>query len=196
MAEESNPTDPRDFSFSDSFTWLDISGFEHLTSVRTDSMIGLLQEVSTLTVSILKAGGKPVVRFDRGNGHAPSPSPAGKPKPQMQQMEDGIPAVDAEGNPIMVDLPDDHHLFTVKELYHDTNKDRDRHMLKVVIEEPYEFSNGKWGISYFKPDGPVKGWNKWPLEKRIAPPPEAVYVVVRDPQNGGKFADVIQFLSA
>lgn len=172
--------------YSDSFKWVDANGFEHLSTVRSWTGGALLSGIEKATLAIVNKGGKPV-----SNKPAPAPSPESQ-KVQLT-TEDGLPVVDAEQKPVMVSLPPGTHLFTVKEVFHDTNRDGSKHMLKVVVAEEYQYSNGKYGISCFHPSPVFTGWKEWPTGQRFAPPVQAAKVLIRDPKEGGKYADVVEF---
>jgi len=70
------------------------------------------------------------------------------PKPKMQTAsttipvrdETGVPVVDGNtGKPVMTDLPEGVHLFTVSGLVHDKNKDAQKDILRVFsLEAPYK----------------------------------------------------------
>lgn len=175
--------------FSDSFKWIDADGFEHLSTVRAWTGSNLLAGISKTKLAIANQNGKPI-----NNKPAPMPETASQ---QIQMTtEDGLPVVDGNQQPVMTTLPQGTHLFTVKEVYHDTNKDGDKHMLKVVISEDYQYGNKKYGISCFRPGPEFTGWGDWPVGQRYAPPVKAAKVIVRDPKQGGKYADIVEFRPA
>jgi hypothetical protein len=105
----------------------------------------------------------------------------------------GVPIVDAQTmEPVMVDLPSDTHVFTIKEAWHDQTK-TGKDVLKVSTVETYQYS-GKYGISCFQPNDPAfDGWKSWPVGTKYAPPKGANKVLVRDPKDGGKYADILEF---
>lgn len=175
--------------YSDSFKWVDANGFEHLTTVRAWTGGTLLSGIDKATLAIANRSGKPA-------GFRP-PAPSAEAQKIQATTEDGLPVVDAEQQPVMVDLPQGVHLFSVKEVYHDTNKDGDKHMLKVVIhEQEYPYSNKKYGISCFHPGVEFTGWMDWKIGDRFAPPIKAAKVLIHDPKQGSKWADVVEFRPA
>lgn len=171
--------------FSDTFKWVDADGFEHMTTVRGWGDKSLSEGITKAKALIQYNGGKPA------NSRAPMPTPEND-KIQLR-TEDGLPVVDAEQKPVMVGLPAGTHLFTVKEVYHDTNKGGDKHILKVVLTESYEHGNGKYGVSCFHPGPEFTGWRDWPIGQRFSPPVQAAKVLIRDPKEGGRYADVVEF---
>lgn len=175
--------------FSDTFKWIDADGFEHMTTVRGWGDKSLNEGILKAKALIEYNGGKPA-------GKA-APMPTAESQKIQATTEDGLPIVNGQtGEPEMVPLPQGVHLFTVKEVYHDTNKDGDKHMLKVVInEQEYQFSNKKYGVSCFHPGPEFTGWMDWTVGNRFAPPVKAAKVLIRDPKPGGKYADVVGFRS-
>jgi len=193
---EQTPQDPKEYwqgfpeaPYSDSFKWTDEQGFEHLSTVRAWTGKNLLTGIDKMVSNIIDLKGKPI------NGK-PQPAPVAGPAQIQLKTEDGTPVIDAETRqPVMVNLPSGHHLFTVKEVYHDkTQSGKDN--LKIVLEEKYEFGNGKYGVSCFHPNGFYNGWKDWEVGKRFAPSREAAKVIIRDPKEGGKYADVVEFRPA
>jgi hypothetical protein len=173
--------------YSDSFKWIDDKGFEHLSTVRGWSFPAMLSSLQKAEQVILDTGGKPII------------SKENRPAPEAPKLE--APASQNPNEPRYVDpaeleLKPGQHVFTVKEVFRDKNGDGSKYMLKVVLEEQYQYGNGKWGISYFKTDGAYAGWTKWELGKRFAPSREAGRVIVEDPKPGGKFANIVAFLPA
>lgn len=175
--------------FSDTFKWVDADGFEHMTTVRGWGDKSLSEGIVKAKALITYNGGKPVGK--------PAAMPPAETQKVQATTEDGTPVIDGDQKPVMVPLPQGAHLFTVKEVYHDTNKDGDKHMLKVVInEQEYQYSNKKYGISCFHPGPEFAGWMDWTVGNRFAPPIKAAKVLVRDPKPGGKYADVVEFRPA
>ena len=173
--------------YSASIKYVDGNGFEVLATARGWTWNSLLSSLSKAEQTILDMGGKPIVSKDN------------QPKPEAPKLE--APAAHDPKEPRYVDpaeleLKPGQHVFTVKEVFRDKNGDGSKYMLKVVLEEQYQYGNGKWGISYFKTDGAYAGWTKWELGKRFAPSGEWARVIVEDPKPGGKFANIVSFLPA
>jgi len=167
---------------SDSLKWTDPQGFEHLSTVRAWSPEKLFKAIEHLQALILGADGKPM-------GQA-KPAPA-----KIQERDDsGLPVVDPEGQPVMINLPPNTHLFTVKGFYRGQNKDKTKDFLKVVVEEkPY---NSKYGLAVFHT--PFKEWENWPIAAEGTPglfTPDTKYghVVIRDPEGDSKFPEILEF---
>jgi len=169
---------------SDSLKWIDTQGFEHLSTVRAWSPEFLFKAMGRLQVLIINGGGEPI------NSKA-------KPAPTTVQERDdsGIPVVDGEGQPVLIPLPANTHLFTVKGFYRGQNKDKTKDFLKVVVEEkPY---NGKFGHNVFHP--PFSEWKNWPLAAGetpglFQPPvPNCGHVVMKDPEGDGKYPEIVEF---
>lgn len=175
-----------ELTFSDTFRYLDPAGFEHMVCVKAVTWEGLqilLQEARTDLVS---NNNKPLISSNLRITNEPLPSAESAPRT--------VPARDGGD---VIALPPDVHLFTVKELFHDTNQDGTYHMLKVVIEEQdYQYANGNYGISCFHPESAYPNWQKWQVEQRKSPSENADMVLVRDPQGKSKRAEVIEFRSS
>lgn len=188
-------TDQSPIQVSDSFRWLDSSGFEHISTIRAESWERLAYALAEAEGGILEVGGKPLISANLRPTNEPLPRADAPETGKVQERDEtGTPVVDGNGKAVMIDLPDGTHLFTVKEVFHDTNQGGDRHMLKVVLEEQsYAHANGKYGISCFHPESHFPKWKQWEVGKRYAPPATAAKVVIRDPKPGGKFADVVEF---
>lgn len=166
---------------SDTVKWIDKHGFSHMTTVRAWSREGLVTQTTLFIESIFADGAKP-----EGSNVPPAA--------QMQERDaTGLPVVDPEGKPVMVNLPDGVHLFTVAGVFHDQNKDKDKDILKVVtVEKPY---NSKYGVSCFHAPPEAEGWKAWPIgpDQKYAPPKGMGHVIIRDPQSGGKYAEIVEF---
>lgn len=189
VTTEQPKEDPRQYwqgfpeaPYSDSFKWTDDKGFEHLSTVRGWTFRAILSSIQKAEQAILEMGGRPAGKEPRPE--APKMAPPEEPDPHEPRYVD----------PAELELRPGQHLFHVKELFRDKTNDGSKYMLKVVLEEPYEYGNGKWGISYFKTDGVYAGWTKWELGKRYAPSREGAKVIVEDPKPGGKYANVVAFL--
>lgn len=173
---------------SDSCKWIDPQGYEHLTTVRAWTIPGLFDALVKLQGAIVNVDGRPI-------NQQPKPAPVAPPA-QIQERDDtGTPMVDADQNPVMINLPAGTRLYAVAALYHDQTKPKDgkpgKDVLKVITrEEPY---NTKYGVTSFG-HGP-DGWKTWPLgvENKFIPPAGFQQVVIRDPEPGGKYADVVEF---
>ena len=112
---------------------------------------------------------------------------------QKVQLRDeaGLPVVNQEGEPEMVDLPPGVRMFNTKALFHDKSRDGSKDLLKVItVEEPY---NTKYGVACFH--GGPEGWQSWPVgvENKYAPPKGFTKVAIRDPKEGEKYANVERF---
>lgn len=163
---------------SDSVKWIDTQGFEHLTTVRAWTATNLIDIVGKLQAAILATDGRPA---------------NAQPKTKVQERdENGTPVVDGEGKPVMTDLPQGAHLFTIKKVYHaktQTGKD----CLGIVTEEkPY---SGKWGVKCFHP--PFSEWKNWTVgdgePNYMAMPGDKKHVIIKDPEGEGKFPEVLEF---
>lgn len=126
-----------------------------------------------------------------------TPKQVGQPTPkdppqQKIQMHDssGLPVVDQEGNPVMENLPPGVHIFTISKLAHGKTKSG-KDVLKVWINEEYEFC-GKYGMNAFSDGGMINGWEEWPIDTPFNPQGVSK-VIVRDPKDGGKYANIESF---
>ena len=174
---------------SDNFKWIDKHGFEHQTTLRAWGPTELKHAFDNFTAAILADGAK----VER----EPKPIPQAEHTIQVTD-ETGVPVVDAQtGKPVTVALPNDTHVLTIKGVFHDQTK-TGKDVLKVVVVEPYPFNGGKYGISCFNPPSEFTGWKSWPIGNTTiyAAPPNASKVIVRDPENGGKYANILEFRPA
>jgi hypothetical protein len=166
---------------SDSFKWVDTQGFEHLTTIRAWTPSNLFSQMGKMQAAIIATDGKPVSTQQKVTA---------APVAQVQEKIDGMPVVDADGNPMMIPLPANEKLYTIKGFYHGQNKDKTKDFLKVVVEEKPH--NGKYGHNVFH--HPFNDWKAWPL---AADPPGLYsmpgygHVVLRDPKEGEKWAEVV-----
>ena len=172
---------------SDNFRWVDGAGFEHQTTIRAWTGAGLYKQVSEMAARVLETGGKPA-------GFAPAPA-----NTVPMRDETGDPVVDGNtGQPVMENLPEGVHLFTVAGLVHDKNKDGTKDILKVfTVEQPYHKG---YGVACFHPPAELKGYTAWAVTSKenkamYAPPESCKHVLIRDPKGDGKFADVVEFRS-
>jgi hypothetical protein len=166
---------------SDSVKWVDPQGFEHLSTVRAWSPEKLFKAIENLQVLVLGIGGKP-------SGQV-KPAPVAK---VQERDENGTPVVDPEGQPVMINLPSNTHVFTVKGFYHGQTKNG-KDICKVVVEEkPY---SGKYGHATFHP--PFADWKTWPVAGDppglFAPPAGCGHVVIRDPEGESKYPEIVEF---
>jgi hypothetical protein len=106
----------------------------------------------------------------------------------------GVPMVDAQTmEPVMIELPSDTHVFTIKEVWRDQTKDKSKDVLKIATVETYQYC-GKFGMACFHPNEPAfDGWKTWEIGVKYSPPRGVTKVLVRDPKDGGKYADVLEF---
>jgi hypothetical protein len=106
----------------------------------------------------------------------------------------GVPIVDAQTmEPVMVDLPSDTHVFTIKEVWRGQIPDTKKDNLHVTTLETYQYS-GKFGLTCFEVNDPAfDGWKSWPVDAKYAPPKGITKVLVRDPKEGKKYATVLEF---
>ena len=166
---------------SDTAHWIDKYGFAHMTTLREWSKEELATVIADFYSDVVTVGGKP-------------DGPALPPKAQIQERDEtGVPVVDGDGNAIMTNLPEGTNLYTVKAVFHDRTKTGNKDVLKVVtVEKPYDT---KYGVSCFHPPEAFNGWKDWGIgiEYKYAAPEGAGHVVIRDPKDGGKYADVIEF---
>jgi hypothetical protein len=170
---------------SDTFRWSDPQGFEHMLTLRAWHIKPLLKAIGEAQAEILVAGGKPA-------GQSVKPAPVAT---VQERGDDGLPVIDGEGQPVLIALPANTHVFTVKGFYHGQNKDKTKDFLKVVVEEkPY---SGKYGHPVFHP--PFAEWKTWPYPADGAAPglfaadPKYGHVVIRDPEGDGKFPEIVEF---
>jgi len=170
---------------SDTFKWVDGAGFEHMTTIRAWSGKLLYEQVAGFVGIVLNTGGKPA-------GFAPAPTnkiPA--------RDETGVEIVDGNtGEPVMTNLPDGVHLYTVSGLVHDKNKAGDKDILKVfTVEAPY---NKGYGVACFHVPAELKGFTAWAVTSKenkamYAPPENCKHVLIRDPKGDSKYPDVVEF---
>ena len=92
--------------------------------------------------------------------------------------------------PVYEDLAPKRHTFTVKALAHGKTQ-AGKSVIKVFIEEEYEHANKKYGMTAF--GGGPDGWEKWSENAQYSPPEGFGHVVVSDPKDGGKYANIDQF---
>lgn len=170
---------------SDTFKWTDGAGFEHMTTIRQWSGSTLYEQVAKMVARVLETGGKPA-------GFAPPPV-----NTIPVRDENGTPVVDGNtGQPVMTDLPEGVHLYTVAGLVHDKNKDGTKDILKVfTVEQPYHKG---YGVSCFHPPAELKGFIAWAVTSKdnkamYAPPETCKHVLIRDPKADSKYADVVDF---
>lgn len=170
---------------SDTFRWVDPQGFEHLMTLRAWHINPLMTAITEAQVEILGLGGIPAGK------QSVSPAPAA----QVQERdENGTPVVDPEGKPVMASLPAGTSMYTVKGMYHAQTK-AGKDALRVVVEEKPH--NSKYGHYCFHP--PFSDWKNWPLAASegtpalFAPPPGCGHVIIRDPQDGGKYPEILEF---
>lgn len=176
--------------YSDSFKWIDSNGFEHLSTVRAWTGGTLLTGIDKATSAIVSKGGKPA---------GGKPAPAQMPAPQAEETkiqlktEDGLPVVDVNQQPVMVQLPEGVHLFQVAGLFHGKTQAGKDYLGVKTVEQPY---SKKWGVKCFHPTG-INGWKAWQIGENeplvYAPPDNAKHVLIRDPKEQGGFADVLEF---
>lgn len=112
-------------------------------------------------------------------------------KQQVQlHTEDGLPVVNADGEPEMIELPKGTRVYTANAIWHDKTK-TGKDVLKVTtLEEPY---NTKYGVTAFH--GGPDGWKTWPLgiEHQYKAPKQFAHVIIKDPEGEGKYPEVIRF---
>lgn len=173
-------------TYHDSFRYLDPAGFEHLVGVEADTWEGLqilLQEART---DLISNNSKPLISSGL--------KVTNEPLPPANETPRTVPARDGGED---VTLPDDVHLFTVKEIFRDVAPSSDNTHVKVVIlEQDYPYANGNYGIACFHPETAYPNWRKWAQGARKAPSEHGDMVLVRDPQPGSKRAEVIEFRSS
>jgi len=111
--------------------------------------------------------------------------------------ENNTPIIDAQtGEALKQNLPDGVHLYTVAGLVHDKNKEGTKDILKVfTVEAPYHKG---YGVSCFHPPAELKGFTAWAVTSKenkamYAPPESCKHVLIRDPKDGSKYADVVEF---
>ena len=105
-------------------------------------------------------------------------------------VPDSDPVDEAFPEPVYEDLEPKKHLFTVKALAHGKTQ-AGKSVIKVFIEEEYEYANKKYGMTAF--GGGPDGWEKWSENAQYSPPEGFGHVVVSDPKDGGKYANIEQF---
>lgn len=194
MTEQTN-TPPARLPYHDSFRWLDGNGFEHITSISAPDWDTLAYLIGEAEGGIVNSNGKALISVNLRPTNEPA-APAPQPAKIQEHDENGTPVVTPDGKPVMVDLPDGTRIFSIKEIFHDTNQDGTKHMLKVVLNERYDHGNGKYGINCFHADDVYPGWRNWQKGQRFAPSPDAAKVIVRDPEPGKKWANIVKFLPA
>lgn len=171
------------FPLSDTFRWLDQNGFEHMACVRATTWEGLQILLSEAIADIVAHDGKPLI--------SSSLRVTNEPLPRAEDTPRTVPARDGGED---IELPDDIHLLTVREVYRDVAPNSNNTHMKVVIEEQdYQFANGNYGIACFHPESHFPKWKGWEVGKRKAPPEGAEKVLVRDPKPGSKRAEVLEF---
>lgn len=106
----------------------------------------------------------------------------------------GVPVVDAQTmEPVMIELPSDTHVFTIKEVWRGQTKEGKKDNLHVTTLESYQYS-GTYGITCFDVNDPaLDGWKSWPIDAKYAPPKGITKVLVRDPKEGKKYATILEF---
>lgn len=164
---------------SDTFKWTDEHGFEHMTTIRSWSFAGLLDQITKAGNSIVGAGGKAANAVKE------------QPKTTIPLVDGaGVQVVDSSGMPAVVDLPQGTRLFTVKAFFHDKTK-TGKDTLKVVTNEPPYDS--KYGVNCF--NGGPAGWKQWPegVENKYAPTDGFRQVIIRDPEGEGKYPQIVDF---
>jgi hypothetical protein len=185
----------------DSFRFMTKNGGEHIISLEAESYPELLSLIAEAEADVLQAGGVFLISnnlrpsFDLTKEYPdsnnpfevpplpPAPAPAPAAKSNEPRYED-----------ITTELEPGTHKFPVKEVFKDVNQKGDKEFLKVVIDGDYKYGNGNWGIALFKgSDTTFPGWKNWRKGQRYSPPVHAGYVIVKDPQNGGKWADIVGF---
>ena len=100
------------------------------------------------------------------------------------------PVDEAFPEPVYEDLEPKKHVFTVKALAHGKTQ-AGKSVIKVFIQEEYEYANKKYGMTAF--GGGPDGWEKWSENAQYSPPEGFGHVVVSDPKDGGKYANIEQF---
>lgn len=173
------------FAFSDTFRYLDPAGFEHLACVKATTWEGLQQLLEGARADLMAHDHKPLMSAGLKITNEPLPSANDTPRT--------VPARDG-GNDI--ELPEDVHVFTVKEVFRDVAPNSDATHVKVVImEQDYQYANGNYGIACFHPESVYPKWKSWTVNQRKAPAEGAEKVLVRDPKPGSKRAEVVEFRS-
>ncbi len=112
-------------------------------------------------------------------------------KQQIQlHTEDGLPVVNSDGEPEMIELPEGTRVYSVKALWHDKTK-TGKDVLKVTThEDPY---NTKYGVTAFH--GGPENWKTWPegIDHQFKAPKTFAHVIIKDPEGEGKYPEVIRF---
>ena len=165
---------------SDTFKWQDARGYEHMLTLRAWSPHNLFSQIEKVISGLADIGGKPITN-----------QPKTAPVAQVQERDDhGLPMIDTEGKPVMMNLPKGTNVYTVKALFRDKTKAGKAVMKVVTNEPPY---NTKYGVTCF--GGGPDGWNTWTegVENKFAPPKGYTKVVIRDPEGDSKYPDVIEF---
>jgi hypothetical protein len=168
---------------SDSFKWVDEQGFEHLSTIRAWHFKPLLAEFKEAQMEILAIGGRPATTQRK-----PTPTAT-----KIQERDEtGTPVIDGEGKPVMVDLPQGAHLFTVKKVYHGKTQTGKDFVGIITEEKPYSI---KWGVKCFHP--PFADWKNWEVgdgePNYMAMPIAKKHVIIRDPEGEGKYPEVLEF---
>lgn len=146
--------------------------------------------------NIVKLTEAAITAYSILRGLYPKPVPSNK---TPLTDENGTPVVDAQtGAPVMTDLPAGVKVYRVAGLAHDKTT-TGKEVLKVwTAEEPY---NKGYGVSCFHPPAEIGNWKSWALmskENKVRYPPPAGFelVLIRDPKEGSKYPDVIEFRKA
>lgn len=169
---------------SDSFKWVDPQGFEHLSTLRAWSPSNLISQFTKFQSALLAMDCKPI-----SSQQKVTPAPAA----QIQERDDlGLPVIDGDGKPSMINLPQGVAVYTIKGFYHGNNKAGDKDFLCVVVnEKPH---NGKFGHKMFHP--PFNDWKAWPISTGDTPGlfsvPGYTKAVIQDPEEGKKYAEVLE----
>ena len=164
-----------------SWRWMDEVGFEFQTTIRAWTPSNLFSQTEKVKSAIIDLGGKPISTQQKV-----TPAPVA----QIQEHDElGLPVVNEEGEPSMVNLPKGTAVYTIKGWYHGQTKAGEDALKVVVNEKPY---NGKYGHYVFHP--PFSEWKQWPL----AGDPPGLFevkgytqVIIRDPEEGKKYPEIV-----